>query len=143
MEREHRAPGAVPIEKQLERTRAGEALQILIRCIVDETSALTEHETITRELLLLRPAAKFLLTTCDRLRRHALDSLAEPTPADGAVVLAMVRVWDSVMRQILAQHGVQHPLNELVSPIRVAESELLRVGISCSDLLNGEDLLGL
>jgi hypothetical protein len=76
MESDHGVYGAVPVEKQLERARAGEQLLVWMRCQIDDADRQgTLHSTsgaMTREVPLLRPSAKYLLTTCDRLRRAAL-----------------------------------------------------------------------
>lgn len=151
MEREHTVRGTVPVEKVIERTRAGEQLLVWLRCQVDDIERLSagrpDAETHARELPLLRPAAKYLLTTCDRLRRAALRrawQLTNESAADTeglSSLLAQAKLWDAVMRDLLRQHGVQHPLTELVAPLPFSEGELARLGLPCEQLLNGQDLL--
>jgi len=151
MEREHTVRGTVPVEKVIERTRAGEQLLVWLRCQVDDIERLSagrpDAETHARELPLLRPAAKYLLTTCDRLRRAALRRAWQLTSESAAdteglsSLLAQAKLWDGVMRDLLRQHGVQHPLTELVAPLPFSEGELARLGLPCEQLLNGQDLL--
>ncbi len=151
MEREHTVRGTVPVEKVIERTRAGEQLLVWLRCQVDDIERLSagrpDAETHARELPLLRPAAKYLLTTCDRLRRAALRrawQLTSEAAADTeglSSLLAQAKLWDGVMRDLLRQHGVQHPLTELVAPLPFSEGDLARLGLPCEQLLNGQDLL--
>jgi hypothetical protein len=149
MEREHTVGATVPVEKVIERTRAGEQLLVWLRCQVDDIERLSagrpDSETHARELPLLRPAAKYLLTTCDRLRRSALRrawQLVEQADAEmRAALLSEAKLWDSVMRDLLRQHGVQHPLSELVAPLPFSEGDLARLGLPCDQLLNGQDLL--
>lgn len=151
MEREHVVRGTVPVEKVIERRRAGEQLLVWLRCQVDDIERLSagrsDAETHARELPLLRPAAKYLLTTCDRLRRAALRRawmLLGDASADATLLASLqvqAKLWDSVMRDLLRQHGVQHPLSELVAPLPCSEGDLARLGLPCEQLLNGEDLL--
>lgn len=155
MEREHSVRGTVPVEKVIERTRAGEQLLVWMRCQVDDIERLSagrpDSETHARELPLLRPAAKYLLTTCDRMRRSALREAgrlqgesAGESAGNGAALrdwVAQAKRWDGVMRDLLRQHGVQHPLTELVAPLPFSEGDLARLGLPCDQLLNGEDLL--
>lgn len=149
MEREHSVYGTVPVEKVIERTRAGEQLLVWLRCQVDDIERLSagrpDTETHARELPLLRPAAKYLLTTCDRLRRAALrrafQLLGDGDATRKSELLSDAKLWDGVMRDLLRQHGVQHPLSELVAPLPFSEGDLARLGLPCEQLLNGEDLL--
>lgn len=149
MEREHSVYGTVPVEKVIERTRAGEQLLVWLRCQVDDIERLSagrpDTETHARELPLLRPAAKYLLTTCDRLRRAALrrafQLLGDGDATRKSALLSDAKLWDGVMRDLLRQHGVQHPLSELVAPLPFSEGDLARLGLPCEQLLNGEDLL--
>ncbi|MBL9008200.1 MAG: hypothetical protein JNJ46_28330 [Myxococcales bacterium] len=149
MEREHSVYGTVPVEKVIERTRAGEQLLVWLRCQVDDIERLSagrpDTETHARELPLLRPAAKYLLTTCDRLRRAALcrafQLLGDGDATRKSALLADAKLWDGLMRDLLRQHGVQHPLSELVAPLPFSEGDLARLGLPCEQLLNGQDLL--
>lgn len=156
MESDHGVYGAVPVEKQLERARAGEQLLIWMRCQLDDADQQSTtppaSATLTREVPLLRPSAKYLLTTCDRLRRHALrEAWSLYNKAAGASdhvpgirsLLDEARRWDGVMRDLLHHHGVQHPLNEMVQSLPLGEADLARLGLPCDQLLNGHDLLAL
>lgn len=149
MEREHSIYGRVPVEKLIERTRAGEQLLVWMRCQVDDlergVTSPSQSELLAREVPLLRPAAKYLLTTCDRLRRSALQQ-AWALRGGGDLTamqpyLTEARLWDSIMRDLLRHHGVQHPLTELVSPLPFSETDLAQLGLPPEQLLNGEDLL--
>lgn len=152
------AAAAIPVEKQLERTRAGEQLSAYVRAVLDDSRARhdlgsdgpgdpeLEAEIVRREVPLLRAAAKYLLTACDRLRRAAVREAwayrtVNPELAKGAI--ADARLWDKIMRELSSQLGVLHPLNELVTPLPIGEGELSELGLPYSQLLNGEDLLAL
>lgn len=149
MEREHSVYGRVPVEKLIERTRAGEQLLVWMRCQVDDLERVIEgrspSELLAREVPLLRPAAKYLLTTCDRLRRTALQlAWSQHSGGDPSALqphLTDARLWDSIMRDLLRHHGVQHPLTEMVSPLPFSETDLAQLGLPPEQLLNGEDLL--
>lgn len=158
MERDHSVPMhdvSGSIEKLLERSRAGEQLLIFVRCVVEEgspqaagsTDGVAENpsEFVRRDVPLLRPAAKYLLTACDRLRRAALHEAwrrqATQSLTDVQAALAEAKLWDATMRELSLQHGVLHPLSEMVAPLPLGESELAQLGLPCEQLLNGEDLL--
>lgn len=163
MEREP-VRGAVPVEKQLERARAGEQLLIFVRCLVEESLPATaavepgaepapppqlsvhEDTVLRRDVPLLRATAKYLLTACDRLRRGALKEAWRGLRQGGASLavqsaLDEARLWDRNMREVSLQHGVLHPLSEMVAPLPLGEAELAQLGLPCEQLLNGEDLL--
>jgi hypothetical protein len=162
--------GSAPVEKLLERTRAGEQLLIFVGCVIDEgrgdrapSPSAAAHEDsirppeaqlgdklVARELTLLRPAAKYLLTACDRLRRAALHDAwrglqqapaKPPLPEDVQGALEEARLWDRTMRALSLQHGVLHPLSEMVERLPIGEAELLQLGFPCEQFLNGEDML--
>lgn len=156
------AAASIPVEKQLERTRAGEQLTAYVRAVLDdsrarhvgpdtatadvELDAELDAEVLRREVPLLRAAAKYLLTACDRLRRGAVREAwtyrtSNPELAKGAI--ADAKLWDKIMRELSSQLGVLHPLNELVTPLPIGEGELSELGLPYSQLLNGEDLLAL
>jgi hypothetical protein len=159
MERDHTVHGAVPVEKQLERARAGEQLLVFVRCLVEEgqpppqPSAATQREEpdvghdgmLRRDVPLLRSTAKYLLTACDRLRRSALHDAWRRLRQDGSPAVQAplddARLWDRTMRDVSLQHGVLHPLSEMVAPLPLGEAELAQLGLPCELLLNGEDLL--
>lgn len=169
MEREHSVRGAVPVEKQLERARAGEQLLIFVRCLVEEslppapvktaeegeaapaeqasaTPAVPLDSVLRRDVPLLRSTAKYLLTACDRMRRGALNDAWRRLRQEGASAtvqgsLDEARLWDRTMRDVSHQHGVLHPLTEMVAPLPLGEAELAQLGLPCEQLLNGEDLL--
>jgi hypothetical protein len=137
---------AVPVEKQLERDRAGEQVQALTSAALAQTRELADEQELTWTLPLVRTTAKYLLTACDRLRRAAVHQAWELRAQDPdalARALSEVRKWDHTMRQLSAQHGVIHPLGEMVEPLRLNESELAALGVPCDSLLNGQDLLAL
>ena len=111
-----------------------------------ELDAELDAEVLRREVPLLRAAAKYLLTACDRLRRGAVREAwtyrtSNPELAKGAI--ADAKLWDKIMRELSSQLGVLHPLNELVTPLPIGEGELSELGLPYSQLLNGEDLLAL
>jgi len=163
MERDHPVHDiSGPVEKLLERARAGEQLLVFVRCVVEEGqlpgpreaepigpvhSAPAEEGPLRRDVPLLRVTAKYLLTACDRLRRAALrDAWRQrlkpgATPAELQSVLDEAKLWDATMRELSLQHGVVHPLAELVEPLPLGEADLAQLGLKCSQLLNGEDLL--
>lgn len=166
MEREHSVRGTVPVEKQLERARAGEQLLIFVRCLVEESlppapkdgeaaeaaqvvqaaPAVSLDGVLRRDVPLLRSTAKYLLTACDRLRRGALNDAWRRLRQEGGSAtvqgsLDEARLWDRTMREVSHQHGVLHPLTEMVSPLPLGEAELAQLGLPCEQLLNGEDLL--
>lgn len=135
---------AVPVEKQLERDRAGEQVQIQIGAALEQTREMTDEQQLTWTLPLVRTTAKYLLTACDRLRRAMLQqawSARSRAPADLPPMLGEVRSWDVTMRELSSQHGVIHPLGEMVRPLRLSDTELVALGVPCESLLNGEDLL--
>jgi hypothetical protein len=156
MERAHAVRSADPIEKMLERARAGEQLLVFIRCILEEhkvagegadaSAGALDEQLVRRDVPLLRPTAKYLLTACDRLRRGALQDawrrLSQHRPAlEVSAALDEARLWDATMREISLQHGVLHPLAEMVAPLSLGEAELVELGVTCEQLLNGQDLL--
>lgn len=170
MEREHAVHDVSgSVEKLIERTRAGQQLLIFVRCVVEEgrpakaadaaspelsPELSPDHsppdlptEPLRREVPLLRATAKYLLTACDRLRRAALhdawQTLRRSTDglSDVQMALEEAKLWDLTMRELSLQHGVVHPLSELVAPLPLGEAELAQLGIPCEQLLNGEDLL--
>jgi hypothetical protein len=158
MESDHGVHGAVPVEKQLERARAGEQLLVFIRCVVEESSSPIaegelpdpsspeERKSIQRDVPLSRAVAKYLLTACDRLRRQSLKDAwqrlrAEQSKAEVESLLDEVRLWDQTMRETSRQSGVIHPLAEMVAPLALGESELAQLGVPPEQLLNGQDLL--
>lgn len=154
MERDHDGHGSGPVEKLLERTRAGEQLLIFVRYVVEESAEKasappTESELLRREVPLLRATAKYLLTACDRLRRASLHDAwrrlrqleADAGSTDVAEVLEEAKLWDLTMRELSLTHGVVHPLSELVHPLPLGEAELAQLGLPCEQLLNGDDLL--
>lgn len=137
---------AVPVEKQLERDRAGEQLQMQISAALEQTRDLAEGQQMTFTLTLVRTTAKYLLTACDRLRRATLQqawSTRSRAPADLPPILGEVRSWDVTMRELSTQHGVIHPLGEMVRPLSLSDTELVALGVPCESLLNGQDLLSL
>ncbi len=137
---------AVPVEKQLERDRAGEQVQAQVSAALEKTRELSDDQKVSWTLTLVRTTAKYLLTACDRLRRAALQqawSIRALTPAELPPVLTEVRSWDVIMRELSTQHGVIHPLGEMVRPLRMNDMELVALGVPCETLLNGEDLLSL
>lgn len=136
----------VPVEKQLERDRAGEQLQVQVAAALEQTRNLAEDQVVPWTMALVRNTAKYLLTACDRMRRATLQqafALRSQTPAELPSRLSEARAWDATMRELSLQHGVIHPLAEMVVPLRLTEAELETLGISCDSLLNGEDLLAL
>ena len=161
MERDHAVHDVSgSVEKIIERTRAGQQLLIFVRCVVEEGRpvAIVEEdlaapelplsgEPLRREVPLLRATAKYLLTACDRLRRAALhdawQTLRRSADAlsDVQSSLEEAKLWDLTMRELSLQHGVVHPLSELVAPLPLGEAELQQLGLPCEQLLNGEDLL--
>lgn len=104
-------------------------------------------EPLRREVPLLRATAKYLLTACDRMRRAALhdawQTLRRSAEAlsDVQIALNEAKLWDLTMRELSLQHGVVHPLSDLVAPLPLGEAELQQLGLPCEQLLNGEDLL--
>jgi hypothetical protein len=137
---------AVPVEKQLERDRAGEQVQALVSAALAQARELSDEQSLAWTLPLVRTTAKFLLTACDRLRRSMLHKAWEVrahTPGQPNQALEEVRKWDHTMRELSTQHGVIHPLGEMVEPLRLSESELATLGVPCESLLNGQDLLAL
>lgn len=155
MEREHAVSLSDPVEKLLERSRAAEQLMIFVQCVVQELPAMGETravameahtvEVVRRDVPLLRATAKYLLTACDRLRRAALQDawrqLRQAPIETVKPVLDEARLWDATMRELSLQHGVVHPLSEMVTPLTLAETDLARLGLPWQELLNGEDLL--
>lgn len=149
MEHDHSVRTSGPIEKLLERTRAGEQLLVFVRYVVDENqgSSSEDERPLHREVPLLRATAKYLLTACDRLRRAALFEAWRCRPQSGLPTaefqhaLDEAKRWDVMMRELSLHHGVLHPLSELVSPLPFGEAELQQLGLPCEELLNGEDLL--
>lgn len=166
MERDHAVHDVSgSVEKIIERTRAGQHLLIFVRCVVEEArpakaedgaatelpsepSPLAHHgEPLRRDVPLLRATAKYLLTACDRLRRAALHDAWQTLRRSGdgltdvQMSLEEAKLWDLTMRELSLQHGVVHPLSELVAPLPLGEAELAQLGIPCEQLLNGEDLL--
>jgi hypothetical protein len=168
MERDHSVHDVSgSVEKILERSRAGQQLLIFVRCVVEEgragqpedvetvelSPALAPKlspdlgEALRREVPLLRATAKYLLTACDRLRRAALHDAwqtlrrSENALTEVQIALDEAKRWDLTMRELSLQHGVVHPLSELVAPLPLGEAELAQLGIPCEQLLNGEDLL--
>jgi hypothetical protein len=147
MERDHGLRTSGSVEKLFERARAGEQLLVFVRCVVEESRAQPGpmHEPLRRDVPLLRATAKYLLTACDRLRRAALhqawrrQSSSPLTEVQAA--LDEAKLWDVTMRELSLQHGVVHPLSEMVEPLPLGEAELQQLGLPCEQLLNGEDLL--
>lgn len=136
----------VPVEKQLERDRAGEQVQIQISSALEQTRNLADDQQVAFTLSLVRTTAKYLLTACDRMRRATLQqawSTRCRAPADLPPILGEVRSWDVTMRELSTQHGVIHPLGEMVRPLHLSDTELVALGVPCESLLNGEDLLSL
>lgn len=136
---------AVPVEKQLERDRAGEQLAAHVAALLEEHRAAEPGARVSDSLPLLRASAKYLLTACDRCRRaalrtalHALDS-GQPDAQAAATVQA--RGWDELMRQLAEQHGVSSPLRELVEPVGATPDDLARIGLPREQLHGGEELL--
>lgn len=161
---------AIPVEKQLERDRAGEQIQAIVASVLAEHRTSSDAQVVEISLPLGRTTAKYLLTACDRLRRSALHSAwrarkaqvepeplaaspaegerepgpAGPHPSDAARLSAACSEalsWDRVMRALSMQHGVVHPLPEMVAPLTLGDSELAQIGAPVDILLNGEDLL--
>lgn len=178
---------AIPVEKQLERDRAGEQIAAIVAAVLDEHRGGSDAQVVEISLPLGRATAKYLLTACDRLRRAALHAAwrarsgpaAEPEPsgaihappltADGpagngsgstpldddghdvlpvrpeptslAAASSEALSWDRVMRSLSMQHGVVHPLPEMVSPLSLGDSDLAQIGAPVDMLLNGHDLL--
>ena len=136
----------VPVEKQLERDRAGEQLQVQVTAALEQTRDLPESQTVPWTMALVRSTAKYLLTACDRLRRVTLQhafGLRAQTPAELPPRLVEIRAWDATMRELSHQHGVIHPLAEMVVPLRLSEADLEVLGVPCESLLHGETLLAL
>ena len=145
MEQAPHAP-TVPVEKQLERDRAGEQLQAQVSAALETTRDLGDDKVVQWSMALVRTTAKYLLTACDRLRRASLQTafgVRTQTPAELPKHLNLVRTWDQAMRDLSSQHGVIHPLAELVSPLRLSDADLETMGVAHDSLLNGEDLLAL
>ncbi|MFO0578720.1 MAG: hypothetical protein U1A78_32355 [Polyangia bacterium] len=186
---------AIPVEKQLERDRAGEQIAAIVAAVLDEHRGGSDAQVVEISLPLGRATAKYLLTACDRLRRAALHaawrarggpapgpepsgaihappltatgtagngpgsgppapSAQSPSGDDGHDVLAVrpeptslaaasseALSWDRVMRSLSMQHGVVHPLPEMVSPLSLGDSDLAQIGAPVDMLLNGHDLL--
>lgn len=178
---------AIPVEKQLERDRAGEQIAAIVAAVLDEHRGGSEAQVVEISLPLGRATAKYLLTACDRLRRAALHAAwrarsgpvpgPEPSGAIHAPPLTAVTAaghepdpvplgddghdvlparsdptslaaacsealsWDRVMRSLSMQHGVVHPLPEMVSPLSLGDSDLAQIGAPVDMLLNGHDLL--
>jgi hypothetical protein len=65
---------AIPVEKQLERDRAGEQIAAIVAGVLDEHRGGSEAQVVEISLPLGRATAKYLLTACDRLRRAALNT---------------------------------------------------------------------
>lgn len=136
---------AVPVEKQIERDRAGEQLAAHVTYVVGGSRDQTDEQQIQSALPLLRSTAKYLLTACDRLRRAALRQAWQLKGVAGSEaalrLLAEARLWDGLMREISDKHGVVHPLNEMVAPLPISDAELGQLGLPVETLLNGHDLL--
>ena len=123
-----------------------EQVQAQVSAALEKTRELSDDHKVSWTLTLVRTTAKYLLTACDRLRRTALQqawSIRALTPAELPPVLTEVRGWDVIMRELSTQHGVIHPLGEMVRPLRLNDMELVALGVPCETLLNGEDLLSL
>ncbi len=134
----------VPVEKQLERDRAGEQLQAQVTAALEQTRDKDDSQVVDWTMALVRTTAKYLLTACDRLRRTSLQQafdLRTQNPAELPSQLAPVRTWDHAMRELSTQHGVIHPLAELVAPLQLSDADLEALGVPHESLLNGEDLL--
>ena len=136
---------AVPIEKQIERDRAGEQLATYVGCVVTDSREQPGDHPLTSALPLLRATAKYLLTACDRRRRRALGAAWQARHTgqadDAARLLDEARLWDTLMRDLSSQHGVVHPLSEMVTPLSISDAELGLLGLPVDTLLNGQDLL--
>jgi hypothetical protein len=132
---------AVPVEKQLERDRAGEQLAVMVSGPVEQTLERGAAELIEEGLPLIRSTAKYLLTACDRLRRSALIAAHAGSGDTRAAAQADAKMWDQLMRQLTAQHGTVHPFPEMVAPLPFGESDLAAVGFAPDALQNGQDLL--
>lgn len=139
--------GWVSVEKQIERDRAGEQIQAIVASVLAEHRDASEAQVVERSLPLGRAAAKYLLTACDRLRRAALGAawMARSQQPVEAAALATASnealSWDRLMRALSLQHGVVHPLPEMVSPLTLGDNDLAQLGTPVDALLNGHDLL--
>lgn len=165
---------AIPVEKQLERDRAGEQIHAIVGAVLAEHRGSSEAQVVEISLPLGRATAKYLLTACDRLRRAALHAAwrahaqaegtqVEPSgplqvprgdgdgehdlqagraePQSLAAACSEALSWDRVMRSLSIQHGVVHPLPEMVTPLSLGDSDLAQIGAPVDTLLNGHDLL--
>lgn len=138
--------GWVSVEKQIERDRASEQIQAIVAAVLAEHRDASEAQLVERSLPLGRAAAKYLLTACDRLRRAALGTAwtARSQQAEAAAAVAASNEalsWDRLMRALSLQHGVVHPLPEMVTPLTLGDNDLAQLGTPVDALLNGHDLL--
>lgn len=138
--------GWVSVEKQIERDRASEQIQAIVVSVLADHRDASEAQLVERSLPLGRSAAKYLLTACDRLRRAALGTawMARSQQPDAAATSAASNEalsWDRLMRALSLQHGVVHPLPEMVTPLTLGDNDLAQLGTPVDALLNGHDLL--
>jgi hypothetical protein len=137
---------AMPVEKRLERGRAAEQIQAVLVAVLNDVAneaGSTRHES---GLPLNRAAAKYLLTAADRLRRAALKTAWGAHKTDSAKLkdaLGEAHEWDEIMRALSNQFGVVHPFAEMVESLSLGEQDMQTLGVPCSTLHNGEDLLAL